>query len=132
MIGATGTETELVTYDKLALCVGSGDTEVFATPALAALMEAAAVQAVVPYLEAGQTTVGTRLELSHTAPTPEGMTVAATATVTAVEGRSITFSITAADESGPVGEAIHQRVIVDRERFTARAKEKKQHEKSGR
>lgn len=124
MIGATGTASLTVTYDKLALCVGSGDTEVLATPMLIALMEAAAVKAVEPFLEMGQTTVGTRIEASHTAPTPEGMTVTAAATVTAVEGRTVTLSITARDQTGSVGEATHRRVIVDRTRFQTKAKEK--------
>ena len=100
--------------------IGSGDMPVLATPALAALMENAAMLAVAPELPEGSTTVGTRLELSHTRASAVGTEVTACAVVTGVDGRRLTFRIEARDADGIVGECIHERVIVDRARFMAK------------
>lgn len=102
------------------MALGSGDVPVFATPALAGLMEAAAVDALLDALDAEQTTVGVQLELQHLAATPLGMTVRAEARLMTVEGRRLTFRISATDGVEQIGVGTHQRVIVDRERFMRR------------
>ena len=114
--------TSKTTVDKTntALALGSGDMEVFATPAMVALMENAAMNAVAPHLEAGQTTVGSQITTSHLAPSFLGATVTATATLTAVEGRKLTFEIEAHEGDIVIGSGTHTRFIVDRERFMAK------------
>jgi predicted thioesterase len=123
-IGTKMTVSKAVDEKSTALAVGSGDMAVFATPMLAALMENAAMRLAAQFLEEGQTTVGTRLGLVHSAATPVGMSVQATAELTAVDGRVLTFSIEAADEAGPVGSCTHQRVVVDRARFAQKTMQK--------
>jgi len=85
-----------------------------------ALMEEAAMRCVAPHLEDGQTTVGGYIAASHLKPTAHGRTITATATLTAVEGRKLQFTVSASDEDGLIGEGEHTRFIVDRERFMAR------------
>lgn len=118
--GLTGTASGEVTSATTAMALGSGDVPVFATPALAGLMEAAAVDALLDALDAEQTTVGVQLELQHLAATPLGMTVRAEARLMTVEGRRLTFRISATDGVEQIGVGTHQRVIVDRERFMRR------------
>ena len=85
-----------------------------------ALMEEAAMRCVAPHLEDGHTTVGGYIAASHLKPTAHGRTITATATLTAVEGRKLQFTVSASDEDGLIGEGEHTRFIVDRERFMAR------------
>ncbi len=123
----TGTSYELtfpVTDDLTALAVGSGTLPVLATPVLAAKLEECAWRAAAPFLEEGSSTVGTRLELNHISPTPVGMAVACRAELTAAEGRSLTFSLSASDSVGLVGEGTHRRAVIQDERFLAKAKNK--------
>lgn len=102
--------------------IGSGDLAVLATPAMCALMEGAAMMAVAPHLEVGQTTVGTALNIEHLRATPVGGVVSATAKLVKVEGRALHFEVEACDEKGPVGKGTHTRFVVDRERFMAKLK----------
>jgi predicted thioesterase len=118
--GLTGAASGEVTVANTAIALGSGDVPVFATPALAGLMEAAAVDALCDALDEGQTTVGVQLDLQHLAATPVGMTVRAEARLMTVEGRRLTFRVSAADATEQIGVGTHQRVIVDRERFMHR------------
>ena len=97
--------------------VGSGDLLVYATPCMAALMEGAACEAIAEALKADQTTVGTLLSIEHISATPVGMEVRAEATVTAVEGKVITFDVKAFDEAGEIGHGSHKRVIVNAQKF---------------
>ena len=107
-----------VTDDFTAVAAGSGSLRVFGTPYMAALMEKAAVKALEPAMDEGSTSVGTRLEISHTAATPVGMKVWAEATVTSVDGRSVGFEVTAWDEKGKIGSGNHTRFVVNGARFT--------------
>ena len=107
--------------ENTARTVGSGGLDVLATPALAACMERAAFTSVQPLLPEGQTTVGVRLSLEHTAATPVGGAVRCESRVTAAEGRRLTFEIVACDGAGEIGRAEHERVIVDGARFLAKA-----------
>lgn len=113
--------SELTVEERhLAINMGSGDLPVLATPALVALMENAAMLAVAPQLPEGSSTVGSYIQTSHLHPTPLGGTVRATATLVSHEGRKLTFTITAEDDKGIVGEARHERFIIDRQRFMAK------------
>ena len=120
-VGTTCTLHSAVTESNPAAAVGSGDMNVLATPAMAALMEQAAMRAVADSLPEGSTTVGCRLDISHIRATVEGRAFCATAEVTAIEGRSITFALQASDDKGIIGEGTHIRVIVDRKRFMDKA-----------
>lgn len=120
--GYSYTSTTVVNNNNTAKTLGSGDMDVFATPAMVALMENAAMNAVAPHLEEGQTTVGTQISTSHIKASALGATITATAVLTAVDGRSLTFEITARDGENVIGEGIHTRFIVDRERFLSKLK----------
>ena len=118
--GLTFTSKETVRVENIAKTVGSGDLEVFATPAMAALMENAAMNAVAAELPKGSTTVGSLLEITHTRPSGLGETIEATATLEEVEGRKLTFTVKATDSKGVIGEGKHVRFIVDAARFMAK------------
>lgn len=118
--GLSHTSTGEVTEQKTAVKVGSGDMEVLATPVMAAMMENAAMMAVRDSLQNGQTTVGSMIQTTHTKPTPVGATIKATATLTAIEGRKLTFSVKAEDQGGVIGEGTHIRYIVDKQRFLSK------------
>ena len=124
-VGAAGRAERTVTPDATAKSFGSGLVPVFATPALVGLMEQAAVEAIASSLEPGQTSVGTRIEVSHLAATPIGDSVRAEAVVVAVEGRRLVFDVTAWDSVEKIGEGRHERAIVSRDRFLARVEAKK-------
>jgi predicted thioesterase len=114
-----------VTESDTAAKWGSGLVPVFGTPALVGLMEAAAVKALEGHLREAHTTVGGRIDVHHLAATPVGMDVHARAELVASEGRKLTFKIEAWDELEKVGEALHERFVVDKEKFIARAQAKK-------
>ena len=122
--GLEGRAETLVEEADTALEVGSGSLRVYATPCLAALMEGAACECIEGCLPEEQTSVGTSLNLRHTAATPVGMTVRAVAKLTAVEGKKLTFEITAYDEAGEIGSAIHERFLVNVERFLMKTYDK--------
>jgi len=116
-------ETE-VNSGNTAATMGSGEIEVFATPAMVALMEAAAVRCVRQGLSPEETSVGTRMEVSHVAATPLGMRVRAEAVLQKVEGRRLFFQVTAFDEKEKIGEGAHERFIVQREKFLGKVRDK--------
>lgn len=120
--GLTYTSETIVDNSNTAATMGSGDLAVFATPAMTALMENAAMNAVAGQLDAGSTTVGSMIETTHLHPSALGEKIKATATLTAIEGRKLTFSIKAEDSKGIIGEGTHVRYIVDREKFMAKLK----------
>jgi Thioesterase superfamily len=123
--GACSGEAErVVTEEWTAPSIGSGTVPVLATPALVALMEQAAVRALEGRLPPGQTSVGVRIDVRHLAATPPGMRVRAQATLVAAEGRRLTFHIEAWDDSEKIGEAVHERVVIDTERFMERVRAK--------
>ena len=119
-LGLTFTSTEVVNEKNTARAIGSGDLEVLATPVMAALMENAAMNAVSHQLSEESTTVGALLQITHSRPSAIGETVSATATLDDVEGRKLTFKVSAADSKGTIGEGVHVRYIVDRERFMSK------------
>lgn len=123
-IGMKGEAATCVEREDTALEVGSGELLVYATPCMVAMMEGAACAAIEGALGEDQTSVGTALSIRHTSATPVGLEVRATAEVTAVEGRKITFRLEAFDESGPIGDGTHERVLVSTQRFLDKTYEK--------
>lgn len=119
--GSIGTATLVVSAENVAKKLGSGSLDVLATPALVALMEKAACEAVNPFLAPGWTTVGVKIDVSHSAPSLLGWKVEAKAEIVKAEGREIRLVIKASDEFGPVGAAEHARVAVSAEKFMERA-----------
>ena len=122
--GLTGSAEILVGTRDTAPHVGSGKVKVLATPVMVSLMEEAALNAVEGLLPAGHQTVGTRLDISHTAATPVGMRVTARAELTKVEGRRLTFRVSASDEKEVIGEGVHERIVINVARFDQRAQDK--------
>ena len=118
--GTTATISTTVDESNTARAVGSGSLDVFATPMMIALMERAACAVLSEALPTGQTSVGTQISVSHTAASPLGSTITATATVTNVNGRKIEFSVSASDGVGEIGNGTHTRVIVDEAKFIAK------------
>ena len=116
-VGMKGTVSTVVEREDTAYEVGSGSLLVYATPCMVALMEGAACEALEGALPEDKTTVGTMLNISHLSATPVGLEVRAEAEVTEVDGNAITFSVTAFDESGKIGEGTHKRFIVSTQRF---------------
>lgn len=125
VIGTTYTLSTTVTEEKLACNMKSGSLPVFATPAMAALMEETSAAALSLFLEEGETSVGTALDLKHTAATPLGIKVTATAEIVEVDRRRVTFQVTVRDEQEEIGSARHDRFVVGTEKFLAKANAKK-------
>lgn len=119
--GLTARVEMIVTDADTAQALGSGDVPVLGTPRLLALAEAATVAATVPKLTSGITTVGVRVELEHTAPTPVGATVAAEATLTKVDGARLLFEVRVRSANATVAEGRVERMVVERQRFVERA-----------
>lgn len=124
-IGLTGRADTVVTEANTAAAVGSGLAPVFATPCMIALMENAAVNAIQPCLGPEEGSVGTRLDVSHDSATPVGMKVWAQAELTAVEGRRLTFAVSAFDEAGPIGGGTHQRFVIHTQKFLDKTQAKR-------
>lgn len=124
-VGLRGRAAMTVTPDKTAEAWGSGDLPVFGTPSLVALLETAAVNSLAGQLGPGETSVGTWIELSHLAATPIGEDVSAEAELVGIEGRKLTFTVVAHDNRNKIGDCRHQRMIVTRDRFLARAVERR-------
>jgi predicted thioesterase len=122
--GLTGCAETMVTPSDTAPFVGSGRIAVLATPVMINLIEAAALAAIEHLLPAGHQSLGIHLDVRHTAATPVGMRVTATAQVTAVEGRAVTFKVEARDEREVIGSGTHQRVVVSVARFDERVQRK--------
>jgi len=120
-VGMKGEVSTLAEREDTAKEVGSGDLLVYATPCMVALMEGAACEAIAASLPDTQTTVGIALNIEHISATPVGLEVRAEATVTAVEGKVITFEVKAFDEAGEIGNGTHKRVIVNSQKFLDKA-----------
>lgn len=116
-VGMQGHAETLAEREDTACEVGSGSLLVYATPCMVALMEGAACDAIASALPEDKTSVGIFLSISHIAATPVGMEVRAEAEVTEVDGNTITFCVTAFDESGKIGEGTHKRAVVNAQRF---------------
>ena len=115
----------IVNDSNTAKAVGSGSLDVYATPMMIALMEQAACKCIADALSQGETSVGTEICVSHTAASPLGAQIKATAIIKNIVGRKIEFSVIANDDVGEIGNGRHTRVVVDAERFTERAQTRK-------
>ena len=120
-VGLKGEVSSFVEREDTAMEVGSGSLLVYATPCMVALMEGAACEAIADAMKDTETTVGIMLNIEHISATPVGLDVRAEAEVTAVEGKVITFQVTAFDEAGEIGRGTHKRVIVNTQRFLDKA-----------
>jgi fluoroacetyl-CoA thioesterase len=123
-VGLTGAAEIVVGDEHTAPFVGSGRVRVLATPVMINLMEAAALDAVEKLLPAGHQSLGIRLDVGHYAATPVGMRVRATAELVKIDGRTLDFRVEARDEKEAIGDGLHQRVVVNVERFDARVQRK--------
>lgn len=119
--GIKGCASEIVTQKVTAKEMGSGELQVYATPAVVALIEKASWESVAGELEDGQGTVGTSINIKHVSATPAGMKVWAETILTEVDGRRLVFSVKAFDECGLIAEGTHERFIVMNERFQKKA-----------
>lgn len=119
-IGLIGEASVTVAPELTARHLGSGTVAVFATPEMVRLMERAAVNGLAPYLTAGQQSVGTVVNVRHLAATPLGATVTARAELIGIEGRRLTFKVSAHDGTDLIGEGLHERALIDLARFEAK------------
>lgn len=122
--GIRGRLEQTVTDAMSAARVGSGLVDVFATPMMIALMERTCNESVLPYLAEGQGTVGTHVDVSHSAATPVGMRVWCESELVEVDNRRLLFKVKAFDDCGAIGEGLHERFIIDTARFAAKAMSK--------
>lgn len=116
-IGIKGQQDLMVTEENSALSLGSGLLEVFATPAMIALMEKTAWKSVAPYLNDSEGTVGTLMNVSHIAATPIGMQVRCESELIQVDGRKLVFHVAAFDQQGKIGEGQHERIVINNAKF---------------
>ena len=123
-IGLKGRAEAVVSDANTAQAACSGALPVFGTPFMCALMEEAAWKSIAPHLEPGQSTVGTRLNVSHDSATPVGMRVWAESEITQVDGKRLVLNVAAFDERGPIGQGVHERFIITDERFLAKTAKK--------
>ena len=123
-VGLKGRAETVVNESNTAQAACSGALPVFGTPFMCALMEEAAWKSIAPHLEPGQSTVGTRLEVSHDSATPVGMRVWAESEITQVDGKRLVLNVAAFDERGPIGQGVHERFVITDQRFLAKAAQK--------
>lgn len=127
-VGLKGRAETVVSDANTAQAACSGALPVFGTPFMCALMEEAAWKSIAPHLEEGQSTVGTRLDITHDSATPVGMEVWAESEVTQVDGRRIVLKLAAYDRKGLIGQGTHERFIVTDQRFLAKCAQKLEEE----
>ena len=123
-VGIKGREEVTVSEANSAKTLGSGTLDVFATPAMTALMEKTAWKSVAPFLDEGCGTVGTLLNITHDPPTPFGMNVWCESELVEIDGRRLVFEVAAYDEKGKIGGGRHERFIIQNEKFQAKANKK--------
>lgn len=123
-VGTKGKKTVVVTSENTAENMLSGLLPVYATPSLIAFMEYTCSDTVQPFLEAGMGTVGTLVNIKHTSASPVGSTITCECELEQIDGRRLVFKVTAHDDFGPVGEGVHERFIINNEKFIAKANAK--------
>ena len=124
-IGVRGEKSVAVAMENTAAALGSGCLPVFATPAMITLMELCAAESVGDFLDDGQSTVGTRIDVKHLSATPVGMKVRCETELVEIDRRRLVFTCKAFDKAGLVGEGTQERFIVDNEKFMEKAGQKK-------
>jgi Predicted thioesterase len=123
-IGMVNEKTAWVTRENTAEAMGSGTLPVFATPTMILLMEQTASECVAPYLQEGESSVGTSLNVKHTAPTLVGSEVRCRAELTEIDRSKLVFRVSVCDRTGEIGSGTHERFIVKAEKFMAKAEER--------
>ena len=123
-VGAKGKCEQVVETWHLASELDSSLASVLSTPTMVAMMEQAAINAIKPFLDDGESSVGMTIEVSHTAATPPGHRARAEAEVTKVEGRRLEFSVRAFDDVEQIGSGTHRRAVIDAAKFNDRLKTK--------
>ena len=126
-VGAKGKFEQAVETRHLASELDSSLASVLSTPTMVAMMEQAAINAIKPFLDDGESSVGMTIEVSHTAATPSGHRARAEAEVTKVEGRRLEFSVRAFDDVEQIGSGTHRRAVIDAAKFNDRLKTKQKH-----
>ena len=121
-IGDKGTVTVKVTKENCASAIGSGALDVFATPSMIALMENAACEAIKASLQPEESSVGTKVNISHLKASALEDTITATATLTEIDGRRLVFEVVANDSKGIIGEGTHERFVINVEKFLSKLK----------
>ncbi len=124
-VGIKGKDTVLVTDENTAKSVGSGLLPVFATPAMAALMEKTASESIAPYLADGEGTVGISLNIRHLAATPVGMEVTCESELVEIDRKRLVFTLKVSDGIDVIGDGTHERFIINNEKFMTKAESKK-------
>jgi predicted thioesterase len=122
--GIEGNKQIVVTADKTAIAFGSGTVEVFATPAMIALMEQTAMESVKKFLPEGFVTVGTEVSIKHFKATLPGKMVSCSSKLIQSEGNKLVFEVSASDETGMIGKGTHTRYLVDKQIFIDNLKDK--------
>ncbi len=125
--GIKGHGEMTVTQEYTARAMGSGVMDVYATPAMLALMEKTAFMSVLPHLQEGCGTVGTKADIEHVASSPVGMKITCDSELVAIEGRKLIFRVEASDEKGLIGKGTHERFIVESEKFQEKTNRKLVH-----
>ena len=125
-VGMSASAEAIVDDSNTAAAMRSGSLPVFATPSMIALMEQAACSCLEVCLGEGQTSVGTEISVEHTAASPPGARISATAAIESVQGRKVVFLVTASDDTGEIGSGKHTRIIIDTERFMKKAESRRQ------
>lgn len=123
--GIKGKQELTVRERDTAKVYGSGSLEVFGTPAMIALMEKTALTSIEPFLEDGEGSVGTALDVKHTAATPVGMKVVCESELIEVDRKRLVFRVSARDEKGAIGEGTHERFVIANDRFMEKANAKR-------
>ncbi len=122
--GIKGEKRVEVTLQNTADALGSGTLQVFATPAMIALIEATASGSVAPFLDEGSSTVGTHLDISHSAATPVGMAAVCETELVEIDRRRLVFKVVVRDACGEIGSGTHERFVVDNAKFMSKAASK--------
>lgn len=120
-VGISNEITREVTNETTAAVLGSGTLEVYATPAMVALMEETCMKSVQGEMEEGCGTVGTGLTIHHVSATPVGMKVRCASKLVEVDGRKLVFDVQAFDEAGLIGQGTHERFIIENDKFFQKA-----------
>lgn len=123
-VGISNEVFKEVTKENTAAALGSGLLDVFATPAMIALMEETCMKSVQPEMEEGCGTVGTGMTISHVSATPVGMKVHCVSKLVEVDGRKLVFDVQAFDEAGLIGQGMHERFIIENDKFFRKAQKK--------
>jgi len=123
-VGKIATAQVAVTEKNTAKAVGSGNLNVFATPMMIALMEQAACECLADDLTATQSSVGTQINVAHTAASPIGETIIATATIDQIDDRKVLFTVSARDSKNEIGKGTHERFVIDAERFMSKLEQR--------